>query len=120
MKQEIIDKLDAVEVDWEGGTKRVNGSEQLYLKLLVKFLNDKNYASFKDDFGNGDWEEAKRSIHALKGLSANMGMKRLHSECIRIETDMKNGDIPESLKKIDECYSEVASAIMEIEKYIET
>jgi two-component system, sensor histidine kinase and response regulator len=78
-------------IDTESGLANVAGNTNLYMDLLRKFAQKQE--NFTNDlmagFGSGANEEAMRSIHTLKGLSANLGMTALHEACKRTEKNLK-------------------------------
>lgn len=77
-------------VDMEDGLSRLRGNRELFDELLQKF-SDRNVlfvSKLRDDFLAGDLELVKRRIHTLKGISGNLGMKRLHQACKNAEQNI--------------------------------
>lgn len=111
MDQKLQEHLYEAGIDCADGLGRMNGSEALFAKLLAKFPKDENYQNFRMNLAEGRWEEAKRNIHALKGLSANMGMKQLYRECVETEMQLKQDAPPENLAQLDRNYQNIVMVI---------
>jgi len=61
-------------IDTKKGLKLLAGNKKLYLKIVNDFYN--NYLNLELDKLNDD--EFKRTVHTLKGLSANIGATKLY------------------------------------------
>ena len=46
-------------------------------KFLLKFLDDKSYADLERTLSEGDYKEAFRAAHTLKGVAANLAFTEL-------------------------------------------
>jgi signal transduction histidine kinase/CheY-like chemotaxis protein len=97
--KENIELPEFLNVDIKKGVEYLAGDTNLYLKLLNNFLHD--YSDI--DFSLLDDEEFKIKIHTLKGLSANLGMEKLHEITKKID---KSG-IRELPKEFYENYKSV-------------
>lgn len=71
----FAEKLEAYGVDVAATMERVANSEQLYLKCLDIFIEDTNLDKLKSAIEQGDWRSAFEAAHALKGVSANLGLQ---------------------------------------------
>lgn len=74
MDEELKRKLMENGADVEGTLHRFMGNEALFLKFLLKFGNDTNYAGLTESLDRGNYEEAFKYAHTLKGVSANLGL----------------------------------------------
>jgi HPt (histidine-containing phosphotransfer) domain-containing protein len=83
----FIEETDAV-------MERLGGSETLLAKLLMKFHD--NYSGTRETLTglleSGEYEEAYRIVHSIKGVSANLGISKLYRLAIELEQKMKAGD----------------------------
>lgn len=70
LKQKLIENG----ADVEGTLHRFMGNETLFLKFLRKFKDDTNYAGLVESLDQGNYEEAFKYAHTLKGVSANLGL----------------------------------------------
>lgn len=68
------DKLVAVGVEYDEVLKRFMGKEDFYLRMLKKFLNDKNYEGLKQAVDDKNWTDAFTYAHTVKGLCGNLGL----------------------------------------------
>ena len=68
--KEVYEKLGG---DYDDVVRRLMG-EKLVRKFLLKFLDDKSYADLERTLSEGDYKEAFRAAHTLKGVAANMGL----------------------------------------------
>ena len=68
------EKLQAVGVDYDEVIKRFMGKEDFYLRMLRKFLDDKNYSGLKQAVEEKNWKEAFTYAHTVKGLCGNLGL----------------------------------------------
>lgn len=68
------EKLTAVGVEYDEVLKRFMGKEDFYLRMLKKFLDDKNYDGLKQAVEQKNWPEAFTYAHTVKGLCGNLGL----------------------------------------------
>jgi PAS domain S-box-containing protein len=66
-------------VDAQIGLASVAGNEALYRRLLQKFVEMDRYPAgqLRGYLDDGDYSALRQAAHALKGVSANLGMTRL-------------------------------------------
>lgn len=76
--------------DVNGTLKRFMGSEKMYMKFIMKFLDDKNCAGLKENLQNRDFEGAFASAHALKGVTANLGLDPVNVKAAEISELLRN------------------------------
>lgn len=79
-------------VDVEMGLSTTQNNEQLYLKLLKRFVQ--NYVTFDDDYkaavSSDDKEAAIRWAHTLKGTAGNIGAKSIQLAAGQLEQNLKS------------------------------
>ena len=89
----------------------------LVRKFIVKFLDDDSYSNLCLAMQNGQWEEAFRAAHTLKGVSANLGFSRLLAsageltELLRAETETIPGRAAALLEEVKQDYELIVSVI---------
>ena len=89
----------------------------LVRKFIVKFLDDDSYSKLCLAMQNGQWEEAFRAAHTLKGVSANLGFSRLLAsageltELLRAETESIPGRAAALLEEVKQDYELTVSVI---------
>jgi HPt (histidine-containing phosphotransfer) domain-containing protein len=105
-------------VDVDRGLAICAGNEDLYRKLLLKFV-DSNAGferAFRDAQASEDAEAAMREAHNLKGVASNMGARELASAAETLELACREG-VPDAaistkLRELTEVLSPVIEAIM--------
>jgi len=71
-------------IDTSSGLLYLGNNQKLYMKVLDDFYN--NYKKFTFNMFND--EEKLRTIHTIKGLSANIGARNLHKTIQELENNM--------------------------------
>lgn len=74
MDESFKQKLIENGADVEGTLHRFMGNEALFSKFLLKFKDDTNYGGLMESLDRGNYEEAFKFAHTLKGVSANLGL----------------------------------------------
>ncbi|WP_232780319.1 Hpt domain-containing protein [Candidatus Stoquefichus sp. SB1] len=77
-------------------------NEQRIMKYLIKFTEDKSMQNLSDALEQGDYEQAFRSVHTLKGVTINLGMKKLADSSHLLTEALRNNE-----KNIDDLYQNV-------------
>tara|TARA_R110002167_G_scaffold114348_1_gene288044 strand:+ start:69472 stop:74622 length:5151 start_codon:yes stop_codon:yes gene_type:complete len=88
---DVFKKLQSITlVNVETGLKNCAGNLKNYLALLTKFdeMQKSSFAQFKRQLASSLFEEAKLSIHALKGASGNLGLDSIYKEIQRLENNL--------------------------------
>ena len=78
-------------VDVKDALKRIGGSLDLYKKLLASFTGGDHISPLEEAFSVGAMDEASRLIHTLKGVAANLSLKKLSTVASELEHQVKNG-----------------------------
>jgi len=76
-------------IDTIDGLKRLVGDTELYSRVLQSFADDYQdiVEKLRQSLKN-DRQTAKRITHTVKGLSANIGAKKLHEVAARLDKDL--------------------------------
>ena len=97
---------------------RFMGNEALYMKFIMKFLEDKNFEALVENIEKSDFEGAFNSAHALKGVTANLGLDPINARAAQITELLRNkqaGEVDvEALKKCKEQLEEAYSRFQKI------
>lgn len=103
MDEKFRKQLEENGADVDTTLKRFMGNEALYMKFIMKFLDDKNFAGIKENLEKKDYEGAYVSAHTLKGVTANLGLDPVYKVVSQI-SDMLKGKAPEEidLEKLEE------------------
>lgn len=64
--------------------KRFMGNEAIYMKFILKFLEDKNYDMIMESLEKKDYAGAFAGAHSLKGVSGNLGLNPVYEASSQI------------------------------------
>jgi len=105
-----------VYINEEEGKKRVMNNVKLYVKLLSKFKADVNINDVVAFADTQDREKAQATVHAIKGLAANLSLTELFNQSLKFETQLKEKTLdPDSIENLKECFSQT---LIHIDKVI--
>ncbi len=83
-------------IDLNRGVKQVGGNPDFYLKLLGDF--DSNHsncaAELKEMLESDKFEDARRSVHTVKGVAGNIGAYDLQKVAAELEASLSNDELP--------------------------
>lgn len=97
---EFIELLNKMEIDPDETIRRFCKNEGLLKKYLLKFSDEDTFWKLKKSVEDRDYEQIEMEAHTLKGVSANLGMKLLSSNC----ADMVNAVRSEEYRKLDDIF----------------
>lgn len=80
-------------VNYSDAMERFAGNEELFLRLLGMFLDDASMDELEAAMRSGEWEQAERRAHALKGLAGNLSLEKLHREASTISSALRAGNV---------------------------
>ncbi len=66
------------------------GNDALIERFARKFLNDGNFAKLRDSIEAGDYGEAFRAAHTLKGVCQNLSFQRLAASCGELTEELRH------------------------------
>ena len=92
-------------------------SEALIRKFTLKFLEDPSYLQLKLALENGNYEDAFRSAHTLKGVCQNLSFARLFESSSLVTKALKEDDWNKALDmmpQLSKDYHEIINAIEEL------
>lgn len=105
----------AIDGDYEGVYGRLMSSDRMVTKFVLKFLSDKSHEALVASMEGGNYEEAFRAAHTMKGVGQNLGFTRLYESASALSEELRGGspgpDTPALLKQVEEEYQRTVSAI---------
>ena len=110
--QECYAKLGG---NYESVLRRLT-SERLVQKFILKFLDDGSYELLLKSLDQGDWEEAFRAAHTIKGMCQNLSFDTLGQsshELTELLRPCQPVDVTEQLRQVTEDYQKTTEAIRE-------
>ncbi len=78
-------------IDYDDALDRFGGNLALYRRLVGKYLNDAHFAGMEAAVEVGDWDQAYREAHALKGVAGNLSFTRLYNLTSQICHALREG-----------------------------
>jgi HPt (histidine-containing phosphotransfer) domain-containing protein len=100
-------------LDVADGLSRVMNNKKLHLRLLSKFSGPRMAEDIIAAIQEGDHAKVQQTAHALKGVSANLGLSDLMSISLQIEIRAKAAEAAKDL--LPALKQEVAAAMSAIE-----
>lgn len=94
-------------VDLDRTMERFMNNEGLYLKFLKRFPEDTNFAQMKENIVNGQYEDAFKNAHTLKGLSGNLGLESFYQTISALTEQLRNKNLDhleESMRDAEDIY----------------
>lgn len=92
---------DAVGSDYSEVLNRLNKEERI-VKYLLKFASENTLEDFEKSYETGNFEEAFRVVHSMKGMCLNLGLSKLCDISSDVCVDLRNGPPKEDIsEKID-------------------
>ena len=85
----------ALEGDYAGVTSRLP-SEKFVQKFVLKFVNDGSYDLLLRSMESGDYSEAFRAAHTIKGVCQNLDCTKLYQSSSALSEALRNGFTPEA------------------------
>lgn len=107
---------NALEGDYEDVLKRLM-SEKLVQKFVLRFLSDSSFESLVNDLKNGNYDDAFRDAHTLKGVCQNLGFTKLYLSSDKITEALRGKNIDEAnslLPLVEADYGMTISAIKDL------
>lgn len=117
MNSEIREKLEGVGIDVNDLMDRLMGNMTLISRFFKRFPDDASYERMVAGIEKGDVEEAFRGAHSLKGVCANLSMKRFLTVLNPLVDKLREGQldgVPVMLSSVDEEYRKVVTMIQDI------
>lgn len=94
--------------------------EQMVIKFLYKFLDDKSFELFGSAMGKQDYDEALRAVHTLKGICQNLAFTRLYESSSQITAALKANDYHKAMDMAPQLSKDYYQVVHAVEKYKET
>lgn len=113
-------RLEENGTDVETVLKRFMGNEAMYIKFVKKFLEDKSYGELLENITKRDYEEAFKSAHTLKGVTANLGIEPVRAAASQITELLRNKPAEEvDVASLDACKTQMEEAYVNFRRIVE-
>lgn len=113
------EKLQTVGVKYDEVLKRFMGKEDFYLRMLRKFLDDKNYEELKKAVDEKRWKDAFAYAHTVKGLCANLGLDGILEYAVPLTDEVRSEPYDEEkifayMEQVSERYDQTREVIQSL------
>lgn len=111
----------SLEGDYEDVLSRLR-SERLVQKFVLKFLNDKSYDLLCASLENGDYAEAFRASHTIKGVCQNLSFTKLYQSSHELTEALRSGWSEEAAaltERVKADYGQVTEVISRFQQELE-
>ncbi|MDE7063054.1 MAG: Hpt domain-containing protein [Lachnospiraceae bacterium] len=100
---------------------RFAGNKAMLLKFLLKFKDDPNYAQLNAHLEEGNYTEAYKSSHTIKGVAANLGLDPIRKPSSELTELMRNKQ-PEEVDpaQVEEQWKELKKQYARFVEIVET
>ncbi|MCI8864044.1 MAG: Hpt domain-containing protein [Lachnospiraceae bacterium] len=110
----------AIEGDYEGVIGRLR-TERMVQKFVLKFLNDKSYELLVKSLDEGNYEEAFRASHTIKGVCQNLSFTKLYESSHRLTEALRAGysaEVDGLFSQVKGDYQQTITAIQELQESV--
>ena len=117
--QECYEKLGG---DYAAVSARLP-SEKFIQKYVLKFADDKTMELLESSFAGGDYDEAFRAAHTIKGMCQNLGFNTLLASSAELTEALRSGLTPEAgplCERVKEDYGRTVTAIRSFQEGMST
>ena len=90
---------EAYGIDHEDALDRFGGNSALFRRLAGKYADDGHFAALEAAMAAGDYDQAYREAHALKGVAGNLSFARLYDLMSQIAHALREGS-PETAERL--------------------
>ena len=105
--------------DYAGVTSRLP-TERMVQKFVLKFLNDGSYDLLVRSMEAGNYEEAFRAAHTIKGVCQNLDFTRLYQSSSQLSEALRNGVTPEAPSLLEQVKADYAQTVAAIRAFQES
>ena len=108
----------SLEGDYEDVLGRLR-SERLVQKFVLKFLNDGSYDLLCRSLESGEYGEAFRAAHTIKGVCQNLSFTKLYASSNQLTEALRSGWSQEAaglVEQVKQDYEQTVAAIRELQK----
>ncbi len=108
--------------DYEDAKGRLR-SDRLVQKFVLKFLADGSFDLLCQSLEAGNYEEAFRASHTIKGMCQNLSFTQLQESSTQLTEALRDGWTPEAAPLVEQVradYQKTAEAIRAFESSLES
>lgn len=80
-------------IDLETALSRVRGNKKIFVRMLGLYLNSAEFISLEEALAEDDTAKAADIAHAIKGMSANLGLDKVAELSAVLMQQLRAGEI---------------------------
>lgn len=105
--------LDELGINSQEVLERFCGNENLLQRLIFKFPEEKTFSELEKAYEEGDYFNAEKAVHTLKGIAANFGFEALFKFSIIMLDDLRDEktNLPNEFEDVKNEYNRLISHI---------
>ncbi|MDR2599657.1 MAG: Hpt domain-containing protein [Oscillospiraceae bacterium] len=108
-------EINEMYIDVKDALKRVGNNMDLYKKLLAQFMEKDHIKPIEEALSAGATKVASDAAHTLKGIAANLSLKKLTEATADLEKNIKDGvEHSDSLAELKQVFYVTSEQIAEI------
>ena len=113
------EQLQTVGVNYDEVLKRFMGKEDFYLRMLKKFLDDKNYDGLRQAVEEKRWTDAFTYAHTVKGLCGNLGLDGILEYAVPLTDEVRSEPYDEAksvgyMEQVTQMYEKTKDVILSL------
>jgi HPt (histidine-containing phosphotransfer) domain-containing protein len=105
--------------DYQGVMGRLP-SERMVQKFVLKFLNDGSYDLLLRSMEEGNYAEAFRAAHTIKGVCQNLDFTTLYQSSSQLSEALRNGLSPEAPALVEQVKADYTKTVAAIRAFQES
>ena len=120
MDETVRKQMEENGADVETTLKRFMGNEKMYMKYIMKFLDDKNFDSIRENLESQNYEAVFNAAHTLKGVTANLGLNPVNAASAEISELLRGKAASEvDAEKVNAVFLELTESYERFRKVLE-
>lgn len=120
MDENFKKQMEENGADVDATLRRFMGNEKLYMKFIMKFLEDENYDGIISNLEKCDYDAAFNNAHTLKGVTANLGITPVCAAAGQITELLRNRQSQEvDVEKLNESKAALEESYQRFTKILE-
>lgn len=92
-------------------------SERMVQKFVLRFLDDKSYELLCGAMESGNYEEAFRAAHTIKGVCQNLDFTKLYASSSQLSEALRGGFTPEAPALAEQVAADYKQTVEAIRTY---
>lgn len=87
-----LENIASYGIDYADAMDRFGGNVDLYKRLALRYLDDSHFDGCVAAMTVGDYDEAYREAHSLKGVAGNLSFDQLYNVSSMVCKNLREGE----------------------------